>query len=106
QTAYASAAGGMIHGVPVSEVVANMSTAFAFAYCMSTVLLVVAVKLPDMLGRNTPAAARAFEAQLRGDQSAPLPGSAEEFIRSGPAQIGVRSYAIENPDTVGRRLDE
>ncbi len=106
QTAYASAAGGVLHGEPVSDVLANMSTAFAFAYCISTVLFVVVVKLPDMLGRNTPAAARALEAQLRGDSSEPLPGSAEEFIRSGPAHIGVRSYAIENPDAVGRRLGD
>jgi putative transport protein len=106
QTAYASVAGGMLRGEPVSEVVANMSTAFAFAYCISTVLFVVVTKLPDMLGRDTPAAARALEAQLRGDSSAPLPGSAEEFIRSGPAQVGVRSYTIENPDAIGRRLDD
>ena len=106
QTAYASAAGGMLRGVPVSEVLSNMSTAFAFAYCISTVLFVVVIKLPDMLGRDTPESARELEAQLRGDHSAPLPGSAEEFIRSGPTQVGVRSYTIENPDAVGRRLDE
>src|SRR5262249_43828889 len=75
QTAYASATGGMLHGQPLSDVLANMSTAFAFAYCISTVLFVVMIKLPDMLGRNTPAAARALEAQLRGDSLAPLPGS-------------------------------
>lgn len=106
QTAYASATEGMLRGQPVSEVLANMSTAFAFAYCISTVLFVIMLKLPDMLGRNTPAAARAFEEQLRGDVSAPLPGSANEFIRSGPEQTGVRSYAIENPDAIGRRLGE
>ena len=101
QTAYASA-GDMLRGEPVSVVLANMSTAFAFAYCISTVLFVVVVKLPDMLGRDTPEAASQLEAQLRGDSSAPLPGSAEEFIRSGPARVGVRSFTLENPDAVGQ----
>lgn len=85
--------------------VGNLSTAFALSYCVSMTLFIVMMKLPDLLGRDTPRAARELEAQIRGGLSSPLPGSADEFL-SGPIPVRLRSYQIERPDAVGHRLGE
>jgi putative transport protein len=106
QTAISSGAARIPAGTSNAEVLANMSTAFAFAYCVSMLLFIVLLKLPDLLGRDTARAARELEAQLRGEDSPPLPGSADEFLGRGPAPAGVRTYAVELPDTIGMRLDE
>ena len=84
---------------------ANLSTSFAFAYCLSTVLFVLFSKLPDLLGRDTARAAREFEAHLRTSSSAPLPGTADEFM-GGPLPVARRSYQLEKPEPVGHRLGE
>jgi putative transport protein len=106
QAAYASGAARLPEGVNNADVLANMSTTFAFAYCISMALFVLAMKVPDMLGRKTAQAALDLEAQLRGDRNAPLPGSADEFLGKGPALSAVRTYIVESPDAIGRRLGE
>ena len=83
-----------------AETLANLSTAFAFSYCLSTVLFVLFAKLPDIFGRDTARAAREFEARLRGSSSAPLPGTADEFL-GGPLPVARRSYQIEKPRAGG-----
>jgi len=88
-----------------SAALANLSTAFAFSYCLSMISFIVLMKLPDLLGRDTPAAARALEAQIRGTASSPLPGTADEFL-GGPLPVSRRAYQIENPRLVGHQLGE
>jgi putative transport protein len=84
---------------------ANLTTAFAFSYCISMVLFVLSMKLPDVLGADTPAAARAFEAEVRGAGKAPLPGEADEFF-GGPLPVARRTYLLEAKEAIGKRLDE
>jgi putative transport protein len=84
---------------------ANLSTSFAFAYCLSTVLFVLFAKLPDLFGRDTARAAVELERRLHASASAPLPGTADEFM-GGPLPVTRRAYQIEKPDPVGHRLSE
>jgi putative transport protein len=82
---------------------ANLSTSFAFSYCLSTVLFVLFAKLPDLLGRNTARAASQLEKGLH--TSAPLPGTAEEFM-GGALPVARRAYQVEKPEPVGHSLSE
>ena len=66
---------------------------------------IVFMKLPDLLGRDTKAAAQLFEAQIRGPLSSPLPGTADEFL-GGPLPVARRSYQLEKPRLVGHRIGE
>jgi putative transport protein len=99
QAAYAAAGAGK------AEALGNLSTAFAFSYCISMVLFVVMMKVPDMLGRDTPRAARELEEKIRGALSSPLPGTGNEFL-GGPLPVGLRSFRVEIPDLVSHRLAE
>jgi putative transport protein len=101
----AQAAYAMTHATNSAETLANLSTSFAFTYCLSTVLFVLFAKLPDLFGRDTARAAREFEERLRGSSSAPLPGTADEFM-GGPLPVARRSYQLEKPQAVGHRLGE
>ena len=86
---------------------ANMSTAFAFSYCISVVLFSVAMRLPDMFGAKTQASAKAFEAAIRGASDAPLPGAAEEFFSTTlpvTLPVGLRTYQLEQRELIGRAL--
>ena len=100
QAALASASGG-----DKTAAVTNLSTAFAFSYCISMVLFVLLMKIPDLLGTKTAEAARAFEAEVRGVGSAPLPGAADEFF-GGPLPVARRTYLVEAQELIGKRLDE
>ena len=88
-----------------SDVIGNLSTAFAFSYCLSMVLFVIMMKLPDMLGRDTPRAARELEEKIRGPLSSPLPGTGDEFL-GGPLPVGLRSFRLERTEAVGHPLAE
>jgi putative transport protein len=102
----AQAAYATTHATNHPETLANLSTSFAFTYCLSTVLFVLFAKLPDLFGRNTARAAREFEERLReSSSSAPLPGTADEFM-GGPLPVARRSYQLEKPQAVGHRLGE
>ena len=100
QAALASATGG-----DKTAAIANLSTAFAFSYCISMVLFVLLMKVPDLLGTKTAEAARAFEAEVHGVGSAPLPGAADEFF-GGPLPVARRTYLVEAQELIGKRLDE
>jgi len=69
------------------------------------VAFIILMRLPDLLGRDTPGGARAFAAQITGASSSPLPGTADEFL-GGPLPVSRRAYKIENPRAVGHRLGE
>jgi putative transport protein len=101
----AQAAYSTVAGPQRAAAVANLSTAFAFSYCFSLILFVILMKLPDVVGRNTPRAARAFEAQLRGALSDPLPGTGGEFLGT-PLPVAHRSYQLEMTAPVGHHLGE
>jgi putative transport protein len=106
QTAFASGAGRLAPGVSVADAASSLSTAFAFSYCISMVLFIVFMKLPDMFGAKTAQAAATYEASIRSG-GAPLPGAADEFFGTGPAApVTVRTYEIEAPELLGRPLGE
>lgn len=95
-------------GSTIEEATSNMSTAFAFTYCISMVLFIVMTRVPDMLGANTPAAAKRFEAEIRGSNDAPLPGASEAFFSTTlptTLPVGIRTYALEEANVVGRTLE-
>lgn len=106
QAAYASGAGHLTAGVTVATAASNLSTAFAFSYCISMVLFIVLMKVPDIFGANTPAAAEAYESSIR-TGGAPLPGAADEFFGTGPAApVTVRTYEVEAAELLGHPLGE
>jgi putative transport protein len=98
QSAYVAAGGK-------AEAIGNLSTAFAFSYCLSMVLFVVFMKLPDVFGRDTARAARDLEDKIRSPLSSPLPGSGDEFL-GGPLPVSLRSYQLETLAPVGHRLGD
>ena len=103
QAAYHGGAAKLPPGASVADAVANLSTAFAFAYCISMVLFIMVTKLPDLFGANTKAAAKSFEAAINRGGHAELPGSAQEFFSTSVAipTVGLRTYEIDLPDVVG-----
>jgi putative transport protein len=99
QAAYAAAGAGK------AEALGNLSTAFAFSYCLSMVLFVVFMKLPDVFGRDTAKAAHELEEKIRGPLTSPLPGSGNEFL-GGPLPVSLRSYRLEVSRPVGHELGD
>jgi putative transport protein len=88
-----------------ADATATLSTAFAFSYCISMILFIVVMKVPDLLGRKTAQAAAALEAQIRSGLSSPLPGTADEFL-GGVLPVSRRAYQLEGPRLVGHQLGE
>ena len=91
----------------LGEARSNMSTAFAFSYCISIVLFSVAMRIPDLFGAKTKAAAKSFEAAIRGASDEPLPGSAEEFFSTTipvTLPVGLRTYQLEQEQLIGKSL--
>ena len=91
----------------LAEARSNMSTAFAFSYCISIVLFSVAMRIPDLFGARTKAAAKSFEAAIRGASDEPLPGSAEEFFSTTipvTLPVGLRTYQLEQEQLIGKSL--
>jgi putative transport protein len=105
QAAYSGGAGHLAPGVSAAAARGNLSTAFAFSYCISMVLFIVATKLPDMLGADTPRAASEYLASIR-TGGAPLPGTASEFFGETSAPVTVRTYEVMAPELLGRPLRE
>ncbi len=100
QAAYASGA-----VANADEAVGNMATAFAFGYCISTVLFVIMLKsLPRMFGRDAVAEGREFERELSSGD-APLPGTAGAFL-TGELPLTRRTYRIEQLQTSRRTIRE
>ena len=108
QTAISSGAARLPEGIDATAAMANVSTAFAFAYCISTILFVVLLKVtPALVGRDVRQAAREYEASIRGEGSdAPLPGMGGDFFAGGPSPVEVRAYSLAGGNAVGRRLSE
>ena len=69
-----------------TDVIGTVSTAFAFTYCVSTMGFIVMMKvLPRMFGKDVVADAKQFETERRSEDSAALPGTAEQFLtRTSP----------------------
>ncbi len=85
----------------------NMSTAFAFSYCISVVVFAVAMRVPDMFGAKTQKSAKDFEAAIRGASDEPLPGAAEEFFSTTlpvTLPVGLRTYQLEQEELIGKAL--
>ncbi len=96
QAAYAS---GAAHDAAVAT--GNMATAFAFSYCISTVLFVIMLKsLPRVLGRDAVAEGREFERELAPDGT-PLPGTALAFLH-GALPVSRRTFRVERSNAAGR----
>jgi putative transport protein len=96
---------GAVTGANRADALANLSTAFAFSYCISMTLFIVIMKVPDLLGRRTAQAAHAFEEKIRSGLSSPLPGTADEFL-GGILPVSRRVYQLETKRLVGHRLGE
>src|SRR5262249_8622274 len=106
QTAYSSGAAILPQGVSADDAMANLSTAFAFTYCISMVGFIVLMKLgPQIGGHDLPGAARAYEASIGGTGGQPLPGPANEFL-VGPLPARVRTYALSDSAATGHRLGD
>jgi putative transport protein len=108
QEAYQGGAGKLPAGASVDEAIANLSTAFAFAYCISMVLFIMMTRVPDMFGAKTPAAAKAFEASIKTGTGAELPGTVQEFFSTSVSvpTYGLRTYKIERPEVTGILLKD
>ena len=97
---------GDARGEPDGRRLANLSTSFAFAYCLSTVLFVLLLEAArSARARHARARHASSRRDLRESSSAPLPGTADEFI-GGPLPVARRSYQLEKPQAVGHRLGE
>jgi putative transport protein len=105
ETAYRSGA-RLPAGFTAEDAIGNLSTAFTLCYCVSMVLFILMMRLPDVLGRNTAKAARALEAQIQSGLSSPLPGAGDEFM-GRPLPVALRSYTVDKPGPiVGHPLGE
>ncbi|WP_146647880.1 aspartate:alanine exchanger family transporter [Labilithrix luteola] len=110
QAAFTSGAAKLPAGTNVGEAMSNMSTAFAFTYCISMVLFIVLTKVPDMFGANTSKAAKEFEAKVGASSDSPLPGAGDEFFSTtlplSRIPVTIRTYEIENPKLEGISLGQ
>lgn len=83
---------------------ANLSTGFAFGYCVSLVLFVLMMKvLPRLFGKDAVAEAQAYQREIEAAGTAPLPGTAASLTPS-VAPVEVRAFAVDRPEVVGRTV--
>ncbi|MBN9682987.1 MULTISPECIES: aspartate:alanine exchanger family transporter [unclassified Corallococcus] len=105
--AQAALGGGAVKlppGTTLEQARANLTTSYALLYSVSMVIFTVMVKvLPKAFGRDAAADAKAMEKALAGEQQAPLPGTAESFLR-GNASVHVRVFRVESPEVDGHSL--
>lgn len=91
-------------GSSTDLVTATTAAAFALCYTVSQVQFVVLMKLLPMLARfDAPARAKAFEESVRGEHSAPLPGTVEASDVTD-ASITVRTYQVSAATIGGRTV--
>lgn len=106
QAAITSGESPLPPGVTQEQAVGNLTTAYALTYCLSILLFTVVLKvMPRMFGRDAVADAKSMEKALQGEQQAPLPGTADQFLR-GYMPVDVRAYRVEHPALLGRSLGE
>jgi putative transport protein len=93
-------------GSNVEDVIARLSTTFAFTYCISMLAFVVMMKaLPHIFGRDAAREAQRFMKDTAGESKQPLPGTADEFfVRESPADV--RTYRLESPQFIRRSVGE
>jgi len=105
-SAVQSAAFNAPEGSSAEIVTATLAAAFALCYTVSQVQFVVLMKvLPAMARFDAPAAARAFEASVRGQHAVPLPGTVEAGDVEDPS-IAVRAYQVSATSIGGRTVAE
>ncbi|GFE80336.1 transporter [Steroidobacter agaridevorans] len=93
-------------GGSVDTVTGALSAAFALCYTVSQVEFVLLMKLLPKLARfDAPAEAHAFEMSMRGDRTAPLPGTVEAG-EVADVSIAVRAYRVEATTIGGRTVAE
>ncbi|XXF79981.1 TrkA C-terminal domain-containing protein [Myxococcaceae bacterium GXIMD 01537] len=106
QAAITTGAAPLPEGFSQDKVIGNLTTAYALTYCLSMVLFTVVMKfMPALFRRDAVADARAMEKVLAGEETAPLPGTAEEFLR-GYVPLEVRAYRVDNPELTRHSLGE
>jgi putative transport protein len=105
-SAVQSAAFRAPEGSSAEIVTATLAAAFALCYTVSQVQFVLLMKLLPSLARfDAPAAAKAFEASMRGERSAPLPGTVEAGDVMD-VSIAVRAYQVSATSIGGRTIGE
>jgi putative transport protein len=83
----------------------NLSTAFAFSYCVTMVLFILLLKvLPRIFRRDPVGDAQRYLASVGGG-NVPLPGDSAAFL-VGTLPVATRAYAVERRDLLGHRLGE
>ncbi len=93
-------------GETVEGVSGMLSAAFALCYAVSQVQFVLFMKLLPGLARvDAPKAARAFEASMRAERAAPLPGTVEA-ADSTDTSVAVRAYRVPDGSIAGKTLGE
>ena len=93
-------------GVPVENVAGMLSAAFALCYAATQVQFVLFMKvLPRLAGFDAPKAAHDFEAAMRGERTAPLPGTVEA-ADAIDAAIAVRAYRVPESGLAGRTIGD
>jgi putative transport protein len=87
-------------------VTATLSAAFALCYTVSQVEFVLLMKfIPRAARFDAPAAAREFEAAMRAEHTAPLPGTVEAG-EVEDASIAIRAYRVAAETIGGRTVAE
>jgi putative transport protein len=105
-TAASAVQSGAMHLAPGASregVVGTLSAVFALCYTISEVQFILFMKwLPSLARIDAPGAARAFDAAMAGQQTAPLPGTAEagDFA---DRSVAVRAYRVSGA-VAGRSL--
>ena len=93
-------------GVPVENVAGMLSASFALCYAATQVQFVLFMKLlPRLAGFDAPKAAHEFEAAMRGERTAPLPGTVEA-ADAIDASIAVRAYRVPESGMAGKTIGD
>ncbi len=101
-----SGASRLTEGTSAEDAIGKMSTAFAFAYCVSMMGFILLMKvLPHAFHKDVVNDAVLFQKETEGDSKLPLPGTADEFfIRESPSDV--RTYRLELVDADGQAVGD
>lgn len=95
---YQTAAGGG------AEAISNLSTAFAFGYCISLVSFVLMMKwLPGWFGKDARKEAQALQREIEAGSAHPLPGTAKA-LETVPLEV--RVFQVAHSELENRSLGE
>jgi putative transport protein len=93
-------------GESIALVTGALSAAFGLCYSVSQVQFVLLMKLmPKLAGFDAPKEAKAFETSMRGERTAPLPGTTEAGDVTDMS-IAVRAYRLAAGTIGGRTVAE